>query len=95
MVGRCRLRRGRPRPCHCQGWFVEVGVIAQCVVVCCDRAVDVEVKGVASVGAGVRIVVLWCRGCGEHVRRSGVDDGGHALVTDVAVYLVVDVGVSA
>jgi hypothetical protein len=50
----------------------------------------------ASVGAGVGIVVLWCGGCcGEHVRGSGVDDGGHALVTDVAVYLVVDVGVSA
>jgi hypothetical protein len=71
-----------------RGWFIEVRVIGQCVVVCCDRAVDVEVKGIkmASVGAVAGIV---------HGRGSGVDDGGHAFVTDVAVYLVVDVEVSA
>jgi hypothetical protein len=57
------------------------------VVVCCDRAVDVQVKGVkiASVGARAGIVVMWCRGCGEYGRGSGVDDGGHALITGVAV----------
>ncbi len=57
------------------------------MVVCCDRAVDVQVKGVkiASVGARAGIVVMWCRGCGEYGRGSGVDDGGHALITGVAV----------
>ena len=74
----------------------KLGSLASARVVCCDRAVDVEVKEVkmASVGAGAGIVVMWCRGCDEYGRGSGVDDGGHALVTDVAVYLVVDVGVS-
>jgi hypothetical protein len=49
----------------------------------------------ASVGAGVGVVVDGCRWCGDYGHGSGVDDGGHTLVTDVAVYLVVDVGVSA
>ena len=68
-----------------RGWFIEVGVTGQCVVVCCDRAVDVEAVGVE--------VTDVC--AGAHWRGSGLDDGGHALFTDVAVDLVVDVGVAA
>ena len=49
-----------------------------------------EVEGVemASLGAGAGNMMLCGRGC-------GVDDGGHALITNVSFYLVVNVGVSA
>ena len=61
------------------------GVTGQCVVVCCDRAVDVEAVGVEVMDV-----------CADaHWRGSGLDDGDHALFTDVAVDLVVDVGVAA
>ena len=40
-------------------------------------------------------MVVWCRGCVEYRHGIGVDDGGHALVTDVAFYLVDDVEISA
>ena len=47
-------------------------------------------KGVemASLGAGAGNMILCGRGC-------GVDDGGHALITNVSFHLVVNVGVSA
>ena len=69
------------------GWFVEVGVIGQCVVVCRDRAVGVEVVAVSAGACGVEIVAYRFGCC--------LDDGGHALFTDVAIDLVVDVGVAA
>ena len=61
------------------GWFFGVGVVGQCVVVCCDCAIDVEVGGaeMASAVADAGVLLLWDLGC-------GVDDGGHALVTDVS-----------
>ena len=80
-----------------RGWFVEGGVIGQCVMVCCNSTVDVEVEGVemAIASAGAGIGMLWGRVCGEHRCGGGVNDGGHASVTDVEFYLVVNVGVSA
>ena len=62
------------------------------MVVCCDRAVGVEAVGVEVmvVCAGTWIVEIVA-----HWRGGGLDDGGHALFTDVAVDLVVDVGVAA
>jgi hypothetical protein len=73
-----------------RGWFVEVGVIGQCVVVCCDRAVDVEVKG-----SGWRVWVLvrglWCCDVGDVVSM-----GAGVVLTMVPTrWSVVDVEVSA
>ena len=43
------------------GWFFGVGVVGQCVVVCCDCAIDVEVGGaeMASAVADAGVLVLW------------------------------------
>ena len=92
---RCPPRR--LRPCVAvgdEGWrFVEVGIIGQCMMICCDCTVGVEMEGVEgwNGNAGAGIGVLWCQGCGERRLGCGVDDGSHALVANVAFDLVVDV----
>ena len=62
-------------------------------MVCCDGTVGVEMGGVerGDENAGAGIGVLWCQGCDERRLGCVVDDGGHALVTNVAFDLVVDV----
>jgi hypothetical protein len=80
-----------------RGRFIEVGIVGHRVMVCCNGTVDVDMEevamGIARDGAGVGL--WWCRKCVERGRVVNVDDGGHALVTDIAFYLVVNVGVAA
>jgi hypothetical protein len=54
-------------------------------MICCDSTVCVEMEGVEMGGEGAEIGVLWCQGCSERRRGCVVDNGGHALVTNVAL----------
>ena len=45
-----------------RGWFVEVGIVGQCVMVCCNGTVVVDTEkgamGIARAGAGIVFVVV-------------------------------------
>jgi hypothetical protein len=85
-----------------RGWLVGVCVVVIVELVFCDGAVLICDSALGSkVGR-----VGWCYSCdwggvrlcdvvGVGVVVGCVDEGGDALVTDVAVHLVVDVGVAA